>query len=94
VKIDIPTVLLHLRSKVVEQKGATPERLAMRATRWIFGSGRRLRLAQRLGRIAQVPLVRGGSIRRLPGPLSGWTRARNMRPVAGESFRDWWSKRP
>jgi L-lactate dehydrogenase complex protein LldF len=94
VKIDIPTVLLHLRSKVVEQRGATPERHAMRATRWIFGSGRRLRFAQRLGRIAQVPLVRGGSIRRLPGPLSGWTRARNLRPVARESFRDWWSKRP
>ena len=49
---------------------------------------------ERLGRIAQVPLVRGGSIRRLPGPLSGWTRARNLRPVARESFRDWWSKRP
>jgi L-lactate dehydrogenase complex protein LldF len=87
-------VLLHLRSKVVEQKGATPERLAMGATRWIFGSARRLRFAQRLGRIGQVPLVRGGSIRRLPGPLAAWTKGRNMRPVARESFRDWWSKRP
>ncbi|WP_067421159.1 LutB/LldF family L-lactate oxidation iron-sulfur protein, partial [Carbonactinospora thermoautotrophica] len=31
VKIDIPKVLLHLRSRVVEARRATPERLAMRA---------------------------------------------------------------
>ena len=94
VKIDIPTVLLHLRSKVVEHMGASSERLAMRVVGWVFGSERRLRFAQRLGRVAQAPLVRGGSIQRLPGPLSGWTRARNMRPVARESFREWWSRRP
>jgi L-lactate dehydrogenase complex protein LldF len=94
VKIDIPTVLLHLRAKVVEQKGLSTERLAMRAVAWVFGNARRLRVAQRLGRIAQAPLVRGGSIRRLPGPLSRWTRARTMRPVAPESFREWWNRRP
>jgi L-lactate dehydrogenase complex protein LldF len=93
VKIDIPNVLLHLRSQVVAHDGVTPERVAMRATGWIFGSERRLRLAQRLGRIAQAPLVHGGSIRRLPGPLSGWTKGRTMKPVAPVSFRDWWSRR-
>jgi L-lactate dehydrogenase complex protein LldF len=93
VKIDIPNVLLHLRSQVVEHKGLSAERLAMRATAWSFGSSRRLRLAQRLGRIAQAPFVRSGSIRRLPGPLSGWTKGRTLRPVARESFREWWSRR-
>jgi L-lactate dehydrogenase complex protein LldF len=93
VKIDIPTVLLHLRSQVVEQKGISTERLAMRVVAWIFGGQRRLRVAQRLGRLAQAPLVRNGSIRRLPGPLSRWTKARTMRPVARESFRCWWSRR-
>jgi L-lactate dehydrogenase complex protein LldF len=87
-------VLLHLRSQVVEHKGASAERVAMRTTAWVFGSARRLRLAQRLGRIAQAPLVRGGSIRRLPGPLSGWTRGRTLTPVARQSFREWWSRRP
>jgi L-lactate dehydrogenase complex protein LldF len=94
VKIDIPNVLLHLRSQVVEHKGMSTERIAMRATGWIFGSARRLRAAQRLGRLAQASLVRGGSIRRLPGPLAGWTKGRTMKPVARESFRTWWSKRP
>jgi L-lactate dehydrogenase complex protein LldF len=66
----------------------------MRATRWIFGSARRLRFAQGVGRIAQAPLVRNGSVRRLPGPLSGWTKGRTLRPVARQTFRDWWSRRP
>jgi L-lactate dehydrogenase complex protein LldF len=93
VKIDIPAVLLHLRSKVVEQKGRTPERLAMQVAAWIFGGPRRLRAAQQLGRLAQAPLARHGSIRRLPWPLAGWTKGRTMRPVARESFRTWWSRR-
>jgi L-lactate dehydrogenase complex protein LldF len=94
VKIDIPNVLLHLRAKVVEHGGVSRERLAMRAAAWVFGSARRLRLAQRFGRVAQKPLLRDGSIRRLPGPLAGWTRGRTMKPVAPESFREWWSRRP
>jgi L-lactate dehydrogenase complex protein LldF len=94
VKIDIPNVLLHLRSKVVEHEGLSAERFAMRAMRWVFGGPRRLSFAQRLGRGAQAPLVRDGSIRRLPGPLSGWTRSRTLRPIARESFRAWWSRRP
>jgi L-lactate dehydrogenase complex protein LldF len=93
VKIDIPTVLLHLRAKVVEQKGASAERLAMRAAGWVFGGRRRFEVAQRLGRIAQAPLVRGGSIRRLPGPLARWTRTRDLKPVARRSFHEWWRRR-
>ena len=49
VKIDIPNVLLHLRSKVVEHERPSGERLAMRTMGWVFGSARRLRAAQRLG---------------------------------------------
>jgi L-lactate dehydrogenase complex protein LldF len=94
VKIDIPNVLLHLRAQVVEQKGLSTERIAMRAAGWVFGSARRLRLAQRFGRVAQKPLMRDGSIRRLPGPLAGWTRGRTMKPVAPESFHEWWSRGP
>jgi L-lactate dehydrogenase complex protein LldF len=84
VKIDIPKVLLHLRAKVVETKGASTERTVMRAVAWVFGSPRRLAAAQRLGRI--VPL------RPLPGPLAKWTRTRDLKPVAAESFRSWWKR--
>src|SRR5262249_41476173 len=51
VKIDIPSVLLHLRGKAVEAHAARGERLVMRAVAWVFGGRRRLAVAQRLGRI-------------------------------------------
>ncbi len=84
VKIDIPRVLLHLRAKVVEAKGASAERTLMHSVAWVFGSPRRLAAAQRLGRM--IP------IRRLPGPLAKWTRTRDLKPVAAESFRSWWKR--
>lgn len=92
VKIDIPNVLLHLRAKAVEAKASATERILMRSIAWLFGSPRRLATAQRLGRVVQRAFVRGGSIRRLPGPLAKWTRTRDLRPVAAESFRSWWRR--
>jgi L-lactate dehydrogenase complex protein LldF len=93
VKIDIPDVLLHLRAKAVEAAATKRERALMRAVAWTFGSPRRLAAAQRLARLAQRPLVRGGRIRRLPWPLSGWTSTRDLKPAARSSFRDWWRSR-
>jgi L-lactate dehydrogenase complex protein LldF len=59
VKINIPEVLIHLRNKVVEQKGwYAPEALAMKAMASVFRSERRLRAAQRLARMGQRPLAR------------------------------------
>jgi L-lactate dehydrogenase complex protein LldF len=93
VKIDIPSVLLHLRGQAVRTPGSRGERAVMRTAAWVFGSPRRLALAQRLGRLAQRPFRSGDTIRRLPPPLSGWTDTRDLRPLARESFRDWWSSR-
>jgi L-lactate dehydrogenase complex protein LldF len=90
VKIDIPKVLVHLREQVPH---SLPERAAMGAAGWVFGGSRRLATAQRFGRLAQAPLVRRGAIHWLPGPLGGWTRGRDLRPVARQSFRDWWRAR-
>ena len=92
VKIDIPTVLLHLRSEAVRAKPAGGERLAMRGAAWVFGGARRFAAAQRLGRVVQRPFVRNGMIRRLPPPLAAWTRTRDLRPLASESFRAWWKR--
>jgi len=93
VKIYIPEVLVHLRGRVVAE---TPqprlERLVMRTLAWVFGSERRFALAQRLGWLAGRPFVRNGRIRRLPG-LGAWTGTRDLRPVARQSFRDWWASR-
>jgi L-lactate dehydrogenase complex protein LldF len=93
VKIDIPTVLLHLRAEAVRAMGGRAERTAMSAVGWVLGGRRRFELAQRLSRVAQLPLVRHGRIRWLPGKLGGWTKSRDLKPVARQSFRDWWSER-
>jgi L-lactate dehydrogenase complex protein LldF len=93
VKIDIPKILLHLRAQAVRAKPAPAERAAMRAAAWMFGRRSRFAGAQRLARMAQRPLVRAGEIRRLPHPLSEWTRTRDLKPVEAESFRDWWERR-
>jgi L-lactate dehydrogenase complex protein LldF len=93
VKIDIPTVLLHLRGEAVRAGAPRSERLAMRAAGFVFGSARRLRIAQRAARLVQRPFVRNGLMRRLPPPLRRWTATRDLKPVAEESFRDWWRGR-
>ncbi len=92
VKIDIPTVLLHLRAKAVEASPVTVEKTVMHAAEWVFSGPRRLAAAQQLGRLGQRPFVRTGWIRRLPGPLGQWTQSRDLRPVAAESFRSWWRR--
>jgi L-lactate dehydrogenase complex protein LldF len=99
VKINIPEVLIHLRDKVVKQNGSlTTEALAMRTLGMIFRSERRFRAAQRLGRIAELPLVRRdnkgeGWIGWLPGVLGGWTQVRDLRAMPKQTFRDWLESR-
>jgi L-lactate dehydrogenase complex protein LldF len=110
VKINIPEVLIHLRNKVVEKNGwYAPESLAMKTVAQIFRSERRFRAAQRLGRIAESPLVKRdkskfaivgqsetastGWIGWLPGLLGGWTTTRDLQAMPQETFREWWDKR-
>jgi L-lactate dehydrogenase complex protein LldF len=100
VKINIPEVLIHLRNKVVQQNTAgfaglfDVEAGAMKAMAMIFRSERRFRAAQRLGRMAESPLVgKDGWIGWLPGLLGGWTQVRDLQEMPKETFRDWWEKR-
>jgi L-lactate dehydrogenase complex protein LldF len=94
VKIDIPQVLVHLRGRVVrERRSGLGERLAMAAADRTLRSPWRLRWARRVGRVAQRPFVDNDKIERLPGGLSQWTGTRDLPPIPGRSFRDWWKKR-
>ncbi|MGI8506466.1 MAG: lactate utilization protein B, partial [Solirubrobacteraceae bacterium] len=99
VKIDIPSILVHLRRRVVAQGGPghgrrDPERLAMTALGSVFLSRRRYEAAQRAARAGAWPLSRDGRIeRRLPGPLRGWTAVRDLRAPPAQTFRDWWRER-
>jgi L-lactate dehydrogenase complex protein LldF len=86
VKIDIPEVLLHLRSRAVAEDPHRAERAAMRALAAVFGSVRRYERAQRVARRLQGPA------RHLPGPLAAWLATRELPRVPEETFREWWSR--
>jgi L-lactate dehydrogenase complex protein LldF len=87
VKIDIPSVLVHLRARVVREEHSRwdPERLAMDAVGAVFGSRRRYESAQRLSRLGRGPLAK------LPVP--GWTAMRELPEVPAQTFREWWRER-
>src|SRR5262245_1463372 len=93
VKIDIPRVLVHLRSRAVQDgESGRKERAAMRSVAWVFADQRRYELAQRAGRAGGRPFARGGVIANLPG-LEAWTRTRDLPAVPRETFREWWRRR-
>jgi L-lactate dehydrogenase complex protein LldG len=100
VKIEIPRLLTHLRAReVASRRRLDPERLTMRALFHTFASRRRYERAQMLARGAARPFARsnegmpgGRSISRAPGPLSAWTRSRELAAPAPETFRDWWRR--
>ena len=95
VRIDIPSMLVHLRSRHVEEYAAehtmpTPEAISMAAAGWVMADSRRFAPASRWARLARV-LGRGRS-RVLPPPLRAWARSRDIPSVPTETFRDWWRR--
>ncbi|MCX4750095.1 LutB/LldF family L-lactate oxidation iron-sulfur protein [Kitasatospora sp. NBC_01287] len=97
VKINIPEVLVHLRAEVVEAKrrsrhAPTAEALAMKAAAAVLASPARLAAAQKAAALGGRALAREGRIGRLPGPLRGWSDARDSPVPPAESFRAWWRK--
>jgi L-lactate dehydrogenase complex protein LldF len=96
VKIDIPSILVELRARHVEAvresaKGPSPEAVTMAAAAWVMSSPARYTAAQRGGQVGRL-LGRGGTIRALPPPLSGWTRARDAPAPPPRTFRQWWRR--
>jgi L-lactate dehydrogenase complex protein LldF len=92
VKIDIPSLLVHLRGRVIRERGGPKgEGMAMEALARVFTHRRRYEAAQKLARAGARPLSKDGRIeRRLPGPLKGWTAVRDLPAPPQQSFRDWW----
>jgi L-lactate dehydrogenase complex protein LldF len=89
VAIDIPTMLVHLRTRVVEAEPHHLEAAAMSLAAWTMRSPRRWTLALRSLRLGR-PLAK---LRRVPPPLSGWTQSRDLPVPPQQSFRDWWAAR-
>jgi L-lactate dehydrogenase complex protein LldF len=92
VRIDIPEVLVHLRSEAVAAKSRfSPEAISMAAMSWVMSGPRRFHLAQRLATAGRL-LSRNGKIRKLPFPGSQWTNTRDLPAPAKESFSAWWKR--
>jgi L-lactate dehydrogenase complex protein LldF len=100
VRIDIPEVLIHLRTQVVRQRGwgarvMSQEAAMMGALAATFAGPRRLGLAERAAVLLSRPFTRHGHLGRLPLPglLGAWFRSRDLRAPASTSFRSWWPRR-
>jgi L-lactate dehydrogenase complex protein LldF len=88
VKIDIPQVLLDLRSDVkkseTREKTNRLEKLSYRAFAWMMTHPRIYAWAGWIARHAPVVKV---------GPVRAWTSQRELPPMPRQSFRDIWSRR-
>jgi L-lactate dehydrogenase complex protein LldF len=85
VKIDIPRILLELRSDVkklqTRERRWNLEKLGFLVWAWVM---RHPRIFEAAGMAAQAVL---------PGPLKAWTEWRDFPPPAGKSFRRLWRER-
>ncbi|WP_072482261.1 lactate utilization protein B [Amycolatopsis australiensis] len=105
VRIDIPEVLVHLRSRVVDAhrgRPPEPEAVAMKTASWVLSDVRRLGWAERGLAVANRAVTRFGrrvlpggrrAVSWLPWPGSLWTNARDLPAPPREPFRVWWRKR-
>jgi len=97
VRIDIPELLVHLRTRVVDEKrGGLPtgEQLAMKGAAWMFSESARWERAQQGAELGGRVLgrLRGTErLGRIPG-LSGWSDARDAPTPPAETFRSWWKR--
>ena len=94
VKIDIPTILIHLRARTVDaKKKVLPDMwdIAMTATRPPMSSGALWSVASRAVKASRL-IARDGKIGALPFPASMWTGARDLPAAPEETFRQWWKR--
>jgi L-lactate dehydrogenase complex protein LldF len=95
VRIQIPDLLVRLRTRVIDEKrGGVPsgEELAMRGAAWMFSDAARWEKAQKGSELGGRLLRRRETLGRLPGPLAAWTDARDAPTPPEETFRTWWKR--
>jgi len=100
VNIDIPRMLLAMRTQLAEGDsawGVTPadrkEKFLFQAWSWMIRNRGLYDVAVKLAATGQKLFTqKDGMIRRLPPPMHGWTKGRDLRPLAKESFIQSWRR--
>ena len=93
VGIPLHDLLLKLRNQQVEEGLAgKAQEIAFKGFESMMKRPVLYNISSRAGRLAQKPLLRDGSVRPLPGPLSAWTDSRELPPLAEKSFRELWKE--
>jgi L-lactate dehydrogenase complex protein LldF len=95
VKIDIPSILVHLRAKQVDAECRSMpggQDLLMRAAGWIMKSPRWFGIAKKALIAVHWISVPMKHIVAVPFPLSRWTFSRDLPAPAPEAFRQWWNR--
>ena len=94
VKIDIPSILVHERARVVAREHPGVEGRALKHLGRAFATRAGYERTQRLGRSLQRPVARDGWITHFPpGPLAAWGRSRDLPALPAQTFREWWESR-
>jgi L-lactate dehydrogenase complex protein LldF len=91
VKIDLHHHLLQNRRNAASQKPSWREKLAFKVFSLIVNRPALYSFAKRAGRLAQKfhPLIKGRRI----DPAYGWTKTRELPPIATQTFKEFWRNR-
>ena len=91
VKIDLHHHLLQNRRNASRAKPRWREKLAFKAFAMVINRPCLYQWAKRVGRWAQRfhPVVKGSAF----DPARAWTRTRELPPIAGQTFKEWWKAR-
>jgi L-lactate dehydrogenase complex protein LldF len=90
VKIDIPKILLDLRSEVVKRGKDPTEKRAFRIFSWMM---RNPRAYARMGKLARFGGRSMPGFAKYVGPLKAWLSQRDLPPMPAKSFREMWADR-
>jgi L-lactate dehydrogenase complex protein LldF len=105
VKIDIPELLLHLRSEIADNNASNvkrkfSERLAFKLYGSMWSRAGRYNFGTKAARVMQKLVVRKGKIGKVSGfiaklvpPLGAWTAWRDAPPIAPKTFRQQWREK-
>ena len=95
VKIDIPTILIHLRARSVDVKRrAVPDvwDVAMNVSAPVMSKSSLWAAASQTVKASALLGGKDGKIGALPFPASLWTGARDLPVAPSETFRQWWKR--